>query len=115
MLNRLRRNPFRLAKMCLALRDRTQRLGCFHGLGSGMLARIADEPRALGAVCGGGSVDAQTVCIEGAIEKLADMDAQKALMACQSVRPQSAAVCNAAAREKMYRLTKPSLPLYWAP
>ncbi len=51
------------------------------------------------------------MCIEGAIEKLADGNEQKAWAACASLVGENAIVCKAAAREKMYRLHKPTMPL----
>ena len=115
MLRVVSRNVYKLAEVCRALHGRAQRLGCFHGLGSAMRNVIAIDPLRLGVICEQGTADDQAVCIEGAIEKLADLDQPLAFEACTALREENADVCKAAAREKMYRLNKPTLPLYTGP
>ncbi len=101
----------RMAEECLRLGGRL-RLGCFHGLGMLGLDDVAREPAALETLCRAGGDDEQTVCIEGAIEKLADYNEQEAMAACRLLTGHAAAVCLEAAKGKMYRLAKPSMPLY---
>ena len=101
----------RLTKECLGLPDR-QRRGCFHGLGKLYQWKVAKNPYLLGRVCHNGSQEDQIVCIEGAIEKLADFNYQKAIRACLSLIGKNLEVCAAAAKNKMYRLNKPSMAYY---
>lgn len=96
---------------CLVLPG-PRRLGCFHGIGAAYIRAIFNDPRLVGEVCKYGTPDDQTICIEGAIEKLAEYDEPHALAACATLEGKPATICRAAAAEKMYRLTKPSLPLY---
>jgi len=103
--------PEQLLEECLRLRGRA-RLGCFHGFGAMYYQTVGERPAALTVVCGFGGRDEQTMCIEGAVERLADHDERQARRACDSLAGDAAQVCHAAAREKMYRLDKPSMPLY---
>lgn len=89
-----------------------RRLGCFHGLGAAHMRAISENPQLLADVCRHGSQAEQTVCIEGAIEFLADYDQPQAIAACTTLEGENAAVCNRAAREKRYRLDKPTMKLY---
>lgn len=93
---------------------RRQRLGCFHGLGSAATPVIAEKPGFLTDVCHHGTAEDQALCIEGAIEKLADVNESKALIVCSSLSGRNADLCRTAARGKMYRLNKPTMPLYYA-
>ena len=100
-----------LARECLKLTG-ARRLGCFHGLGAALMDRVASEPAALASGCRHGSADDQTMCIEGVIEKLADYKESVAAKACAKLDGARLAVCRAAMEGKMYRLDKPTLPLY---
>lgn len=92
-----------------------RRLGCFHGLG--LLSRVlaGKDPTAFRQVCGEGSSDDRIMCIEGAIEKLADYDRDAALKVCEAIEGDLKVVCLDAARSGSYRATKPSLHLYASP
>ena len=94
-----------VAQECIGL-ARMSRLGCFHGMGYAFLERISQSPEEITVVCGFGDSDDQHVCIEGAVEKLADLDEPVALRACEYLEGNNRAVCLGAAREKMYRLAK---------
>ena len=113
MLRVLGKDVGKVAAECLKLPPRL-RLGCFHGLGSVHRGPIFENPSVLAKVCRHGSPADQAVCIEGAIEKLADFDERRAMAACATLDGANAEVCQAAAREKMYRLTKPTMELYTA-
>ena len=113
MVGALKGDVSAVAAECLKL-PRRQRLGCFHGLGSAGTRGIAETPALLGSLCGHGSSDDQVLCIEGAIEKLADLNESKALAACAILSGREADICRAAASEKMYRLQKPTMGLYYA-
>jgi hypothetical protein len=102
----------KLVDECLSLPS-SLRLGCFHGLGSEYRVAISRDPHLLPEVCGYGTPEDQAICIEGAIEKLADYDEKKALEACATLDGENAVVCRAAAKEKMYRLNKPTMRLYY--
>ena len=94
-----------VAAECLPL-ERQQRLGCFHGLGLAFLRDVLDSPALIKVVCGFGDGDDRRMCIEGAIEKLADLDESAARRACEHVAAEDRSICAAAAAEKMYRLDK---------
>ena len=66
----------------------------------------------LGMVCSYGNAIDRTLCVEGVVEKLADFNEQWALQACQSVSQEQRVICVAAAKEKMYRLDKPTMKYY---
>lgn len=99
--------------VCLGL-PRARRLGCFHGIGASYVRAVFDDPGLIADVCRQGNADDQTMCVEGVVEKLAEYDEAHALAACAKLEGGPAAVCRAAAKEKMYRLDKPSFPLYFA-
>ena len=89
-----------------------QRRGCFHGLGIAQLPAVFDDPAQLARACKQGSREDRVLCVEGVVEKLSDYDEDAARQACASLEGELAKVCATAAAEKMYRLDKPSLPLY---
>ena len=111
MLRALKGDGAALTKECLGLSG-ARRRGCFHGLGIAHLPLVFDHPAKLAQVCGQGSRDDRLLCVEGVVEKLADYDEDVARRSCSSLGGELAKVCNTAAAEKMYRLDKPSLPLY---
>ena len=100
-----------IVEICAELKG-PQRLGCFHGLGSSVTRTIPKNPDILKLVCSKGNKDEQTVCIEGALEKLADFSEEQAVGVCNTLEGNMKDVCLAAAEEKMYRLDKPSMDLY---
>src|SRR5262249_43394098 len=65
-------------QVCLALAP-ALRLGCFHGVGAAHFRAIYRHPDLLAEVCRHGTPDDQVMCIEGAIETLAESDEAKAL------------------------------------
>ena len=104
----------KLVDECLAL-PRARRLGCFHGVGLSHTGYVHHDPTMLADICRYGTEEGQSLRIEGAIEKLADLDEEKAHAACESLHGQAAALCHAAATEKMYRPDKPTMALYVGP
>ena len=100
-----------LAAECKKLSQK-QRLGCYHGLGAIYSVSIRKNPRLINSVCMGGSHDETIMCIEGVIEKLADYNEDEAMNICYFTEGEYRKVCEAAAKEKMYRLDKPSIGLY---
>jgi hypothetical protein len=73
---------------------------------------VGQTPAVFPAVCAHGTLEDQTLCIEGVIEKLADHDEHRARLACNVLEAAPAEICSAAATEKMYRLDKPTMHLY---
>jgi len=105
------KNKEKLVNECLKL-PKSLRLGCFHGFGKANTRAIYRNPKYLYEVCHYGTPDDQAVCIEGAIEKLADYNEQKAISACNTLSGDSAKICLAAVKNKMYSLNKPTMELY---
>lgn len=100
-----------LVILCGQLPDQT-RAGCFHGLGAAYAPIINTYPSLLKVVCSAGNSNEQTLCIEGAIEKLADFNEQWAISTCELLDSKNKGICLAAAHGKMYRLDKPTIELY---
>ena len=100
-----------LIEMCLES-PTDRKAGCFHGLGAMYSKHIAKDFALFNQVCGHGDETDRTLCVEGVIEKMADYDQALAMEACAQVSPDYRPVCEAGAWEKMYRLDKPSMPLY---
>ena len=101
----------RLVDECMKL-ESPRRSGCFHGLGAMYSRAVADEPSLLPQLCLHGNAEDQVLCIEGVIEKLADFSEERAHTVCATLKGKNATVCEAGAREKMYRLNKPTMHLY---
>jgi hypothetical protein len=101
-----------LTRECLRL-EVPQRRGCFHGLGHAMTAMVFTDPAQLAPLCRHGSQTDQIVCIEGAIEKLAEYDEERATTACASLDDDLRPVCEQAVTDKMYSLTKATFALYY--
>ena len=60
-----------------------------------------------------GNHNERIMCIEGIIEKTADFNEEEAMNICKFIEEgEYREVCESAAREKMYRLDKPSIGLY---
>ena len=114
MLRALGDDEEALKAECLGLSG-AQRLGCFHGMGVALLPTVFDEPARLAEACSEGRKSDRVVCTEGVVEKLADYDQAKAEEACASLSGRLRKNCTLAAKEKMYRLDKPTLRLYIEP
>jgi hypothetical protein len=99
-----------LQRQCAGLSAK-YRLGCFHGLGFAHLARIAGGRITLAEVCGYGTRADQTVCIEGAMERLGRFSQVLAASRCESLTDWRRGVCQAAAEREMYD-TEKSFALY---
>ena len=91
---------------CMKLSN-LSRLGCFFGMGFAYLRTIYKQPSYLAEVCSFGNEDDQEICIEGAVEKLADYNETVALEACKYLQGRNKDVCINAAKGGMYRLDKP--------
>jgi hypothetical protein len=111
MLRKLGGDRDRLAAACRSLPGAAQ-AGCFHGFGFAHYQRVAGNPALMAGLCPDVAGPNQTLCIEGVIENLAFFDSAKAAAACEHLRGPAADICAAAARGGLYRLAKPTLPLY---
>lgn len=100
-----------LIQECRKLGD-SQRGGCFHGLGRMYSKKIAEDPHLINKLCLEDDSEDNIMCIEGAIEKLSDYNENDALKVCSLLLGKNKTICENAAREKMYRLDKPSIELY---
>jgi len=105
-------NSARLTRECLQLKA-PQRRGCFHGLGHAMTEEVFIDPARLAPLCRHGILTDRIVCIEGAIEKLAEYDEGRARTACASLGDDLRPVCEQAVVDKMYSLTKATFALYY--
>jgi hypothetical protein len=94
-----------LQSRCAALTGK-YRLGCFHGIGNALVGRIALGRMTVAEVCGFGTRDDQTVCVEGAMERLGKFTPALAAERCQSLTDWRRGVCQAAASRKMYDMRK---------
>ncbi len=99
-------------RQCAAL-DGLQRHGCFHGLGYAAISGIIGDPARLPDVCDSESRDDRIVCIEGVIEKLADLHPGRARAACSYLAEDLQPVCSQAAARKMYGVEKATFSLYY--
>jgi hypothetical protein len=101
-----------VASECARL-EGLQRRGCYHGLGYAAISTVMDDPERMSTLCAVGDREDQIVCIEGVIEKLADLNEGRAKAACAFMEGELRPVCDEAVRQKMYSLEKPSFGLYF--
>ena len=94
-----------VAEECLRL-EASLRRGCFYGLGYAYQGTLSKQPDRLATICGFGDAQDQAMCINGAIETLADYNKEAALRACRALSGENAAVCGAATQNKRYGLGK---------
>jgi len=94
-----------LERQCATLKGK-YRLGCFHGIGNALVGKIALGQLTVANACGFGSRDDQTVCVEGAMERLGKFTPTVAAERCAPLTDWRREVCQAAASRKMYDMTK---------
>ncbi|HEY0529674.1 MAG TPA: hypothetical protein VGD02_12675 [Gemmatimonadaceae bacterium] len=99
-----------LASKCSGLAGKF-RIGCFHGIGFAHIPQLQRGQRTLAQVCGLGSRDDQTVCLEGAMEHLGQFNTSVPPERCESLTDWRREVCRAAAARQKYDLGK-SFALY---
>jgi hypothetical protein len=97
---------------CLALPSRVQP-ACFHGLGHASVGLVAASPARIREVCEHGAEAARWLCIQGVVEKLAELDQPLATRVCAELQGGSADVCREAARNKLYATRKAGLEYYF--
>jgi hypothetical protein len=102
----------KLLDACLAL-DEPMRRGCFHGLGSTLISLLVSEPNLLRTYCTQGSAEDQALCVEGAMEKLADFNRDAARPVCDVLGPDLKKICLDAVESGMYALDKPTMRFYF--
>ncbi len=101
-----------VAKECLGLPSRVQP-ACFHGLGHASVGPVAQTPSRIREICGQGPEAAQWLCIQGVVEKLAEIDEPTAIRVCAELRGKNAEVCQEATRNKLYGTRKIGLDHYF--
>jgi len=101
-----------VAAECLALPSRVQP-ACFHGIGHASVGAVAQAPARIHEVCERGPAAAQWLCIQGIVEKLAELDEPAAHRVCAELRGRNAEVCQEAARNKLYGTRKIGLDHYF--
>lgn len=94
-----------LQRKCAELKGK-YRLGCFHGIGNALVGRIALGRLTVADVCGFGGRDDQTVCVEGAMERLGKFTPVVAAKRCDALTDWRRGICQAAASRKMYDMKK---------
>jgi hypothetical protein len=99
-----------LQRQCAGLRGK-YRLGCFHGIGNAHVGIIGLGQKTLALVCGFGTREDQTVCVDGAIERLGKFTPAIAGERCASLTDWRRDVCQASASRKMYDMER-SFALY---
>ena len=103
-------NLGQLARGCLAL-ERPSRLGCFHGIGNGHVQILMRSPESLTQICQAGDREDQTVCIEGAIERMARYAGEAAARACGSLGDWRQPICDESRQRGLYAMDR-SFALY---
>ena len=100
-----------LKKSCLAQKG-ALRQGCFHGLGSVLLASLTDDPSILGRYCSTEREVDRVLCVEGAMEKQADFNPGVARSICARQTGEIRRACEASVEHGMYNVSKPTMALY---
>ena len=101
-----------VAAECLGLPSRVQP-ACFHGIGHASVGTVAEAPARIHEVCERGPAAAHWLCIQGVVEKLAELDEPAALRVCAELREKNAEVCQEATRNKLYGIRKIGLNYYF--
>jgi hypothetical protein len=103
-----------VAAQCAGLDD-GQRRGCYHGLGYAGITTVMRDPERIVTLCGRGDSADKAVCVEGVVEKLAELHEGRARAACAFLDADEALrnVCTQAVGRKMYAVHKPTMSLYY--
>jgi hypothetical protein len=97
---------------CLALPPRVQP-ACFHGVGHAHVGTVAQAPPRIREVCGRGGEASQWLCIQGVVEKLAELDEPLARRVCGELAGKNTEVCAEAVRNKLYATRKAGIEHYF--
>jgi len=103
-------SPRRALALC-PTQEGAARLGCFHGLGNAYMPYIARGDASLDEVCLGRAPEERRMCIEGAIERMARYEPERAVEVCGGLSGEAARICERARRDGMYAMDK-DLRLY---
>lgn len=103
-------NLEQLARGCRVL-ERSYRLGCFHGIGNGHVQQVMRSPMLLAQICQAGDREDQTVCIEGAIERMARYAGNAAARACSALDDWRQTICEESRQRGLYAMDR-SFALY---
>jgi hypothetical protein len=101
-----------VVKECLGLPARIQP-ACFHGIGHASVGTVARTPARIHGVCERSPEPAQWLCIQGVVEKLAELDEPAAQRVCAELRGKNAEVCREATHNKLYGTRKIGLEYYF--
>jgi hypothetical protein len=74
---------------------------------------VAQTPARIHEVCERGPAPAQWLCIQGVVEKLAEVDEASAQRICAELQGKNAEVCREAARNKLYGIRKVGIDHYF--
>ena len=94
-----------IAARCIAMENK-YRWGCFHGFGNAKSREIRSGGVGIPTVCRFGTDADQTVCIDGAVERLAKYHPDKAQAACRKLEGWRRDLCLSGANRGMYDLDK---------
>lgn len=94
-----------MAEECMNL-DGFMRWGCFHGIGLTNYKVLEKDPGLILNICQHGSLDDQIICIDSAVEKLANFDQPQAFKVCTYLGGDLKTACKNAAELKLYSLDK---------
>ncbi len=103
---------FAIRDQCLALTDPNIQLGCFHGIGNAHMSLIARDQLKVTQVCGMGTDQQISACIDGMMERLGKYYPLLVEERCETLEDGwKKDLCLDAGERKMYDLTK-SFDLY---
>ncbi len=105
------RSVERAIEKCLGM-NRTQRLGCFYGLGYPSYRAIDRNPELLNKVCMHGNEDDNKMCIDSAVELIAVYNLTSAIKACNTLNGTMKDYCMQEIKFKTFNMNKP-LGLYY--
>ncbi len=94
---------------CGSLPD-SARLGCYHGLGNGLMSALVLNKITLTAACASPDADEQLVCVDGAIERAARYYPERAREICTQERGAIRRLCSTAVERGMYNMERDFAP-----
>jgi hypothetical protein len=86
---------------------------CFHGIGHAHVGYVAQAPGRIREVCGQGTPPSQWLCLQGVVEKMAEVDPAAAGRVCAELTGKNLEVCREAVKNKLYGTTKAGLEHYF--
>ena len=104
-------DPKKIAEICMML-PKSQRLGCFHGLGVAYYQYIFKNPQEIVSVCGNGDFEDKKMCIDGAIELISVFNKSISTLTCNYLESSLRVECSRANIYRTFNMEKP-LELYF--